>query len=119
MRNFDVFFDDEKTAEVRIEPPIVRVNRLVIHPVMQIFAKDVLTMAEFEQVLRNRCWDEHRADIEKYLEKLGLKKFDPYKICEHTHGVMIENYTWFRFEGEDITSKDVLKWLEEKPQHVE
>ncbi len=114
MRNFDVFFDDEKTAEVRIEPPIVRVNRLVIHPVKQIFAKDVLTMAEFEQVLRKRCWDEHRDDLSKNLEILGLKEFDPYKICEKTHGVVAHEYTWFRFEGEDISSKDVLKWLEEK-----
>ncbi len=108
MRNFDVYFRDEKTASVRIDGGRVHVTRYVKHPVKQIFAKDELTKYELGEVLRLRCWEEKRDNIEKYLQKLGLDEYDVYKICEKTHGVRLTDSIWFRFEGETITSKDVL-----------
>ena len=108
MKDFDVFYNDEKTASVRICPDRVYITRYVLHPVKQIFPKDEMPRFEFGEVLRNRCWDPHRDNIDKYLEKMGLDSFDVYKICEKTHGVRIGEPIWFRFEGETITAKDVL-----------
>ena len=113
MRNFDVFYGEEKTASVEIGQSTVKVTRYVLHPVKQIFAKDELTRYEFGEVLRSRCWEEGRKNLDKYLQKLGLKEYDVYKICEQTHGVRIGDYTWFRFAGETLTAKEALKWVEE------
>ena len=109
MRNFDVYHKDEKTAKVVIEDNKVHVTRYVLHPVKQIFPKDELSRYEFGEVLRLRCWEEGRDNLDRYLSKLGLDEYDVYKICEKTHGVRLSDYIWFKFDGEDITAKDVLQ----------
>ncbi len=106
--DFDVFYGDELTAHVEIKPPHVYVTRYVIHPVKQIFYKDELNMFELGEVLRLRCWSKDRDNLDKYLKKLGLDNYDVYGICRKTHGVSFQEYIWFRFEGETITSKDGL-----------
>lgn len=113
MKNFTVYWKDEKTAYVDLSGPTVKITRYVIHPVKQIFAKDEITRYELGQVLRLRCWDENRDNLHRYLEKMGLDEYNPYKICEYTHGVMFGSFIWFRFDGEDITAKDVLKCIKQ------
>jgi hypothetical protein len=108
MKNFTVFWNDEKTAYVDLTGDKVKVTRYVIHPVKQIFAKDELTRYEFGEVLTMRCWDRNRDNISEYLDKLGIDEFNPYKICEHTHGAMYGSNIWFLFDGENLTSEDVL-----------
>ncbi len=108
MKNFTVYWNNEKTAYVDLSGDMVRIERFVIHPVKQIFAKSVMTRYEFGKVLYSRCWDEKRDNIDKYLTKIGLTEFDPYKICEHTHGVMFGSKIWFLFDGETLNAEDVL-----------
>ncbi|MCR5419157.1 MAG: hypothetical protein K6E84_09605 [Lachnospiraceae bacterium] len=74
----------------------------------QIFAKDEMTGYEFGRVLKSRCWDEGRAHLDRHLANLGLTEYDPYKICERTHGVMYNSNIWFCFDGEDLKAEDVL-----------
>lgn len=45
--------------------------------------------------------------IEKYLYKLGLTEFNPYKICRKTHGVMFQDKIWFKYNGETLSWNDV------------
>ena len=37
-----------------------------------------------------------------------LSEYNPYEIVKHTHGVSYNDFIWFRFPGEKLTSKDVL-----------
>ena len=37
-----------------------------------------------------------------------LSEYNPYEIVKHTHGVSYNDFIWFRFLGEKLTSKDVL-----------
>ena len=108
MKDFEVFHRDEKTATVTIGSNTVHVVRHVLHPVKQIFPKDELTRYEFGEILRLRCWDEKRDNIDKYLTKLGVPDYDVYKICEKTHGVRKSDYIWFRFQGENLTFEDLF-----------
>ena len=108
MKNFTVYHKDEKTAYVEIKDNRVHVTRYTLHPVKQIFPKEDMSLYEFGNVLRLRCWEEGRKNIEKYLNKLGLSEYNVYKICEKTHGVRKNDYIWFRFDGENITGDDVL-----------
>lgn len=108
MENFTVYWNDEKTAYVDCRTNPIKVIRFVKHPVKQIFAKDELTRFELGDVLKSRCWDENRANINLYLEKMGLDEFNPYEICRKTHGVMFGSKIWFCFDGEELCAKDVL-----------
>ncbi len=108
MKNFTVYWNNEKTAYVDLTGDTVKITRYVLHPVKQIFAKDEMTRYEFGRVLKLRCWDENRDHLERYLKKIGLDEYDPYRICEHTHGVMYGSKIWFCFDGEQLNAEDVL-----------
>ena len=62
---------------------------------------------ELGQVLELRCWDRNRANLNLYLDELGIKDFNPYEICRKTHGVMVQDFIWFQFDGENLSFKDV------------
>ena len=105
--NFSVYWDNEKTADVQILENKALIKRYSNNPVKQIFAKDEIPLFELGEILTWRCWDKNRENIEKYLFKLGLTEFDPYKICRKTHGVMFQDKIWFKYEGENLTWEDV------------
>ena len=66
------------------------------------------TRYQLGRILELRCWDKQRSDITEILAHLGLKEYNPYEIVRKTHGVSYNDYIWFRFPGEKLTSKDVL-----------
>ena len=105
--NFSVFWKDEKTADVKLLDSSALRRRYTIHPAKQIFCKEQLSLFELGEIFKWRCWDERRENIEKYLFKLGLAQFNPYKICKRTHGAMYQDNIWFRFEGESLSWDDV------------
>lgn len=109
MKNFTVYWNDEKTAYVDLSGDTIKITRYVIHPVKQIFAKEELSKYEFGKVLEDRCWPRNRANIENCLKAIGLSEYNQYDICEKTHGVMFGSNIWFRFDGETICADDVLK----------
>lgn len=106
--SFEVLWEDEITAKVVVEGAKVKVTRYIEHPVKQLFASDVMTRYQLNQILELRCWERGRPDIYEILERLGLKGYNPYEIVKRTHGVSWNDYIWFRFPGENLTSKDVL-----------
>ena len=107
QENFSVLWEDEKTADVTISENQAHVIRYTTNPVKQIFAKEELSLYELGEILKWRCWDQKRENIEKYLYKLGLTDFNPYKICRKTHGVMFQDKIWFRYNDENLCWNDV------------
>lgn len=106
--SFEVFWKDILTASVSVEGSRVKVVRYVEHPLRQLFASENMTRYQLNKILELRCWDRGRADINEILAHLGLKDYNPYEIVKKTHGVSWNDYIWFRFPGENLTSKDVL-----------
>ena len=104
---FDVYWENEKTAEVRVETTEVFINRIVLHPAKQIFAKDQMTRYELGRILKSRCWDEKRRDMSKLLSLIGVDEYNPYKICRKTHGCMVQDHIWFLYEDEHLTYEEV------------
>lgn len=100
--DFLLMWEDEVISSVKIGDKNIHIDRYVIHPVKQIFYKDDISRFEFGEIIRSRCWDENRPDIDTLLRLIGLNEFNPYEICRKTHGKMIQDDTWFKFEGETI-----------------
>ena len=106
-KNFSVFWKDEKTADVTVTENAARVKRYTKNPAKQLFCKSQISLFELDEIFKWRCWDQNRENIEKYLYKLGLTQFNPYKICKKTHGAMYQDNIWFKFEGEKLSWSDV------------
>ena len=107
QEDFSVLWEDEKTADVTISENQAHIIRYTTNPVKQIFSKEELSLYELGEILKYRCWDQKRENIEKYLYKLGLTDFNPYKICRKTHGVMFQDKIWFRYKDELLCWNDV------------
>ena len=107
---FETFWADEKTAEVDVREDKAYVNRLILHPAKQIFYKDEISRYELGNILKSRCFDEGRPDLPQLLELMGVGEYDVYKMCRATHGKMMQDKIWFRYEGEDLTWEDMKRW---------
>ncbi len=107
--DFLLMWEDEVIASVHVGETMVDIERFDLNPIKQIFYKDKISRFEFGEILRRRCWDEHRADINEILKFIGLDEFNPYKICRITHGKMVQDKTWFKFEGETICYADLMR----------
>ncbi len=105
---FEVYWKDEITARVYVSGKDVTVSRFTDNPGKQLFANKKMTRYQLGKILELRCWEKGRLDIGEILANLGLKEYNPYEIVRKTHGVSYNDYIWFRFPGEKLTSKDVL-----------
>lgn len=105
---FEVYWRDEITARVYVKPTEVVISRYTDNPAKQLFSAKKMTRYQLGKILEMRCWEKSRPDIGGILNKLGLSEYNPYEIVRKTHGVSYNDYIWFRFPGEKITSRDVL-----------
>lgn len=107
--DFLLMWKDEVVGNVTIGEKEIHINRYSTNPVKQIFYKETITRYEFGEILRHRCWDENRPDLDVLLGMIGLNEFNPYEICKKTHGLMVQDFTWFKFEGETLTFDTVRR----------
>ena len=105
---FEVYWKDEITARVYVKKKNVIVSRFSDNPGRQLFAEKKMTRYQLGKILELRCFEKGRPDIDEILKHLGLKEYNPYEIVRKTHGVSHNDFIWFRFPGEKLTSKDVL-----------
>ena len=106
--SFEVYWKDEIMARVYVKKKNVIVSRFSDNPGRQLFAEKKMTRYQLGKILELRCFEKGRPDIDEILNHLGLKEYNPYEIVRKTHGVSHNDFIWFRFPGENITSKDVL-----------
>ena len=62
---------------------------------------------EYEAFLESRCFDRNRPDRDRILKRWGLPEYYSDFIVQETHGVMMSDTSWIRFEGENLTWKEV------------
>lgn len=105
---FEVYWENEKTARVWSEGPNVYVKSFTDSPVKRLFPNKTLTRYQASEILKTRCWDPGRPDIKELLAARGLKKYVPLDIVKKTHGVSWNDYLWIKFPGEDLKAEDVL-----------
>jgi len=59
--------------------------------------------------LEMRCFPRNRSNVKEILNHMGLEEYNVLEIVKKTHGVLADDHTWIRFEGEDISFKDVSR----------
>jgi len=68
------------------------------------------TVADFEAFLEDRCFPKARYDSKLILETLGLDWYEPLLIVKKTHGRMVDDCYWLKFEGEDLEYERDIKF---------
>lgn len=106
--DFFLMWEDEVIASVKVGDKEVYADRFILHPVKQIFYADKVPRFIFGQILKDRCFDENRADCKSILHSIGLNEYNPYEICKITHGKMVQDKTWFKFEGETMNYRTLI-----------
>ena len=109
IKNFTLMWRDEPIADLKIKGTDVLLERYSSSPAKQLFYADRLSLFELGEILASRCWDENREDIADLLRLIGLRTYDPYAIVSKTHGLMAQDPIWFRFEGEQLTYKEIRR----------
>lgn len=105
---FEVYWKDELVTRVQVLKSKVKISRYTLHPAKQIFSEQVNTQYQVNKILEMRCFEKGRSDVKEKLSALGIDEYNPYEIVKKTHGVSYNDYLWFRFPKEKLTSKDVL-----------
>lgn len=101
------FWKDELVSYVTVDHNKAKIQRIVEHPVKQIFKDDELDIYRLSCLLETRCWQRECRNIDNYLKKLSIPYYDPLSIVKKTHGVSYNDFLWFRFNGENLNWKDV------------
>lgn len=101
------FWKDELVSYVTVKNNKARIQRFTDHPVKQIFCDEEIDVFRLSTILETRCWQRDCRNIDNYLKKLDIPYYDPLAIVKKTHGVSYNDFLWFRFNGENLTWKDV------------
>jgi len=109
IRDFTLMWRDEPVADLMISNGKVLLERYTTNPAKQLFHADRISLFTLGEIMRTRCWDENRPDIQDLLRMIGLDAFDPYSIVSKTHGLMAQDPIWFRFKGEKLTYWEVRR----------
>lgn len=107
MKNFKVYNKNELISEVSFKDNKAYIKRYSLNPVHQWFYSNEMSLFEVLQILEGRCWDKNRTDLPQLLKNIGVSTFNSYEICRKTHGLKRDDYSWIKFDGEDITYDDI------------
>ena len=103
----EVFYKDKPTATAYIDGNDVRIDYYTDDQVVCLFPRKKMDMITIMECLETRCYPRNRQSIKRILKTLGLKEYNPLEICKITHGIMRNDYTWLRFDDEDIGYENV------------
>lgn len=108
---FEVLNKDRVVAKIKLNYANQKVDlwqdRSAPIPHLPFPTKDKVTVSEVLDYFETRCFPRTRHHVDLLLKGLGLTDYIPTEIVKKTHGTMYEDFTWFRFAGEELSFKDV------------
>lgn len=79
--------------------------------IMQPFHTGITELKQVQDFLQDRTFDKARPDKNKLLGMLGLKTYDVFQVALKTHGILLNDYLWLRFDDEPFTWEDAYAIL--------
>ena len=104
---FSIMNRDKKLYDIEVLGFDVKVTDYTTEFIDKQFPPGEVTVDVIFDWFEERCVPRTRKNIEEALSYYGLKEYDPYDICKVTHGTLHGDFTWIKWEGEDITYEDV------------
>ena len=102
---FDVYHGDKKTGRIEIENGnLIKkecyVSGEMIYKCLQFPFLNMETGYSVLKFLQTRVFPYERDDRNVLLKSIGLEEYNIYEILKKTHGVDVDDYWWFKFDGE-------------------
>ena len=66
---------------------------------------------ELDLFLKSRIFDESRPDKKEILSSFGLDNFNAFDIAKITHGILLQDEIWLKFDKEPFSWKDAYEIL--------
>lgn len=110
--SFDYLLKVRVLAKVTVQGENVYVENYIDDIIDRPFGKKErnLYLADLERLFEYRCLPKSRANVYQVLEGKFLG-YNRYAIIRETHGIMVDDYYWLRFDDEkDLCWDDVKHW---------
>ena len=106
---FEYLFEDTLCSRVEIDRKTrgVKVKNYTPIVYMQFLGKNEPTIENVIKFMGSRCFPKERRDVKLLLRMLEISTYSPLDICLRTHGRLTSDHFWIRFDGEDLTWKDL------------
>ncbi|MFI3214659.1 MAG: hypothetical protein R3Y24_15185 [Eubacteriales bacterium] len=107
--NFTILFQDKEVAKVTItnHRKNVTIEKLVPDGMYQPFGGHKLDLERVYRFLQDRCYEDCYAGLDEVLSMAEMTENNPWEWNRKSHGRTTADCFWIRFEGEDLTWKDV------------
>ncbi|MGJ9382854.1 hypothetical protein [Salipaludibacillus sp. CF4.18] len=108
---FDVFSKEDLIAYVYINfgSRYIKVNQytddILSRPVLK--KDEDVTIEDILNFIADRCFPKERRNCNQLLTDLGLEHYSTIAIVKKTHGLQFDDFTWIRFNEEDIAYGDL------------
>ena len=106
---FTVMHKDVPVTHIYVsdDHKIVKIDKLIQDGMLQPFSGNKLNIMRVYRFLKDRCYEDYRADLSSILKEAGMTENNPWEWVKRSHGVTWEDYFWIKFPGEKIKWKDV------------
>jgi hypothetical protein len=97
---FDVMWKNELVGRIEIVEGVLVKNESYNKDWYKNYWTKMTSATNILMSLRNRCFDRARPDKADLLNYLGLEEYNVYEIIRRTHGVILGDFIWFRFDDD-------------------
>ena len=106
---FQYLYENTVIAEVRVKPDGVYFVNYANNAIDCPFgvAKSPVSKEDLVAFFKTRTIRETRTNLHDVLESGGFLYYDVSSLIKRNHGVMSDDCYWIRFDGENLTWKDV------------
>ena len=66
-----------------------------------------VTIDDVIKFIESRVFPEERVNCKQLLKDWGMKYYNPLRIVKKTHGLMMDDFIWIKFRGEDIKYENI------------
>ena len=102
----DIMYKERKTGRLEIVDGKLIKNEVYTDNLLEHMCPNSKTFLSVASCLQDRVFPRCRFD-EDMKKATGLQEYNVYDILRDTHGVTVNDFLWLKFDGEDITWKDV------------
>lgn len=106
----EIFHKNERLSVIEVTDTCILCHReksSVFNP----FHSDTLSSDDLNAFLKSRVFDPTRPDASELLAALGLSSFVPLEIAKKTHGILMSDNLWLRFDNEPFTWEDAHEFI--------
>lgn len=105
---FDLYHKNELLSHVEVKNNKLNVTNYTQSKFFTPFLAPNVNIGTVADLFESRCLERCRPDLQDWLHANNVEEYDPLKIVRNTHGVMMHDYVWIKFDGEDITYEELF-----------